>query len=160
MARLCCLEFGSGGSGDGCGCLESLVIIAQRHPTQRTKQIACSRVLLEKLVVIQLVKKFPTFNGTWRFITVFAKARHWSLSWGRCILSTTSHRFPNIHSNVIFPSSHRSLPFRVSNQNFVCTSHLSCACCEKLMFPQLVNENVSKCTSNMFFSILINFCNL
>jgi len=29
-----------------------------------------SRVLLEKLIVTQLVKKFPTFYGTQRFITI------------------------------------------------------------------------------------------
>jgi len=40
----------------------------------------CSRVLLEKLTVPQLVKKFPTFYGTRRFITTFTTARQWSLS--------------------------------------------------------------------------------
>jgi len=37
-----------------------------------------SRVL-EKLTATQLVKKFPAFYGTRRFITVFTTARHWSL---------------------------------------------------------------------------------
>jgi len=32
-----------------------------------------SRVLLEKLVVTQLVKKFSAFNGTPRFIIVFTR---------------------------------------------------------------------------------------
>jgi hypothetical protein len=40
-----------------------------------------SRVLLEKLTGLQLVKKFPAFYGTRRFITAFASAaRHLSLS--------------------------------------------------------------------------------
>jgi len=39
-----------------------------------------SRVLLEKLTGCQLVKKFPTFYGTRRFITAFTSARHLSLS--------------------------------------------------------------------------------
>jgi len=39
-----------------------------------------SRVLLEKLTVSQLVKKFPTFYGTRRFITTFTSARHLSLT--------------------------------------------------------------------------------
>jgi len=39
-----------------------------------------SRVLLEKLTGSQLVKKFPTFYGTRRFITAFTSARHLSLS--------------------------------------------------------------------------------
>jgi hypothetical protein len=39
-----------------------------------------SRVLLEKLIVLQLVKKFPAFYGTRRFITAFITAHHLSLS--------------------------------------------------------------------------------
>jgi hypothetical protein len=39
-----------------------------------------SRVLLEKLTGLQLVKKFPTFYGTRRFITAFKIACHLSLS--------------------------------------------------------------------------------
>jgi len=39
-----------------------------------------SRVLLEKLTGFQLVKKFPAFYGTRRFITVVASARHLSLT--------------------------------------------------------------------------------
>ena len=39
-----------------------------------------SRVLLEKLTGLQLVKKFPALHGTPRFITVFTSARHLSLS--------------------------------------------------------------------------------
>jgi hypothetical protein len=41
---------------------------------------AWSRVLLEKLTGSQLVKKFPAFHGTRRFITAFTSARHLSLS--------------------------------------------------------------------------------
>jgi len=40
----------------------------------------CSRVLLEKPTGFQLVKKFPAFYGTRRFITAFTSARHLSLS--------------------------------------------------------------------------------
>jgi len=39
-----------------------------------------SRVLLEMLTGSQLVKKFPTFYGTRRFITAFTISRHLSLS--------------------------------------------------------------------------------
>jgi hypothetical protein len=39
----------------------------------------CSRVL-EKLTVPQLVKKFPAFYGTRRFITAFTSARNPSVS--------------------------------------------------------------------------------
>ena len=39
-----------------------------------------NRVLLEKLTRSQLVKKFPTFYGTRKFITEFTSACHLSLS--------------------------------------------------------------------------------
>ena len=40
-----------------------------------------STVHLQKLTVLQLLKKFPAFCGTRRFITAFTSARHPSLSW-------------------------------------------------------------------------------
>ena len=46
-----------------------------------------SRVLLEKLIDSQVVKKFPAFYGNLRFITAFTSARHLSLSWARLIQS-------------------------------------------------------------------------
>ena len=39
------------------------------------------RVLLEKLTGLQLVKKFPSYHGTRRFITALTRIRHLSLSW-------------------------------------------------------------------------------
>jgi hypothetical protein len=44
-----------------------------------------SWALLEKLPIVQLLKNFPAFYGTRRFITVFTRALHWSLSWARSI---------------------------------------------------------------------------
>jgi hypothetical protein len=40
---------------------------------------------------VQLLKNFPAFYGTRRFITVFTRALHWSLSWPRSIQSIPSH---------------------------------------------------------------------
>ena len=39
-----------------------------------------SRVLFEKLAGLQLVKKFPAFYGTRRFITAFTRARSLSIT--------------------------------------------------------------------------------
>jgi hypothetical protein len=50
-----------------------------------------SWALLEKLPIVQPLKNFPTFYGTRRFITVFTRALHWSLSWARSIQSILSH---------------------------------------------------------------------
>jgi len=50
-----------------------------------------SRVLLEKLTGLQLVKKFPAFYGTRRYITPFTSARHLSLSRASSIQSISPH---------------------------------------------------------------------
>jgi len=86
-----------------------------------------SNVLIEKLTITQLVKKFLAFWGTRRFVTVFTISRHRSLSWARYIHSTLSHR-TSLRYILIFPSMPRSsewfLPFRICNQINVCVSHL------------------------------------
>ena len=51
----------------------------------------CCRVLLEKLTGLQLVKKFPAFHGTRRFITALTSVRHLSLSWASPIQSIYPH---------------------------------------------------------------------
>jgi hypothetical protein len=38
------------------------------------KLTACSRIILQKLIITQLVKKFPVFYGTRMFITMFTRA--------------------------------------------------------------------------------------
>jgi hypothetical protein len=50
-----------------------------------------SWALLEKLPIVQPIKNFPAFYGTRRFITVFTRFLHWSLSWVRSIQSIPSH---------------------------------------------------------------------
>ena len=49
------------------------------------------RVLIEKLTGLQLVKKFPAFHGTRRFITALTSVRHLSLSWASPIQSIYPH---------------------------------------------------------------------
>jgi hypothetical protein len=50
-----------------------------------------SRVLLEKLIGLQLVKKFPAFYGTRRIIAEVTSARHLSLTWASSIQSIPPH---------------------------------------------------------------------
>ena len=50
------------------------------------------RVLLEKLAGLQLVKKFPAFHGTRRFITALTSVRHLSISWASPIQSIYPYR--------------------------------------------------------------------
>jgi len=47
--------------------------------------------VLEKLIVTQLVEKFSAFYEARKFITVFTRSCHWSLSWSKWIQSTSSH---------------------------------------------------------------------
>ena len=65
------------------------------------------RVLLEKLTGLQLVKKFPAFHGTRRFITALTSVRHLSLSWASPIQST----YPCLTSwrSILILSSHLRL---------------------------------------------------
>ena len=65
------------------------------------------RVLLEKLNDLQLVKKFPAFHGTRRFITALTSVRHLSLSWATPIQSIYPH--PTSWRSVLILSTHLRL---------------------------------------------------
>ena len=69
------------------------------------------RVFLEKLTGLQLVKKFPAFHGTRKFITAFTSVRHLSLYWASPIQSIYPHSTSwrsililSTHLRVGFPS--------------------------------------------------------
>ena len=65
------------------------------------------RVLLEKLSGLQLVKKFPAFHGTRRFITAPTSVRHLSLSWASPIQSIYPH--PTSWRFILILSTHLRL---------------------------------------------------
>ena len=65
------------------------------------------RVLLEKLTGLQLVKKFPAFHGTRRFITALASVRHLSLSCTSPIQSIYPH--PTSWRSILILSIHLRL---------------------------------------------------
>ena len=69
-----------------------------------------SRVLLEKLTGFQLVKKFPTFQGTRRFITALTSARHLSLSKAHSIQSIPPHSTFWRSVLILFSHLHLVLP--------------------------------------------------
>jgi len=62
------------------------------------------RVLLEKLIGLQLVKKFPAFHGIRRFITALTSVRHLSLSWATQIQSIYPH--PTSWRSILILSTH------------------------------------------------------
>jgi len=61
-------------------------------------------VFLEKWKFLSLVKKFPAFHGTRRFITTFERDRHLSLSAASSIQSISTHPCPEDPSKWFFPS--------------------------------------------------------
>jgi len=65
------------------------------------------RVLPEQLTGLQLVKKFPAFHGTRRFITALTSARHLSLSWASPIKSIYPH--PTSCRSILILSIHLRL---------------------------------------------------
>ena len=65
------------------------------------------RVILEKLTDLQLVKKFPAFHGTRRFITALKSVRHLSLSWALPIQSMYPH--PTSWRSILILSTHLRL---------------------------------------------------
>jgi len=78
-----------------------------------------SRVLLEKLMAFQLLKKFLAFYGTRRFIIAFTSAGHLSLSWAWSIWSVSPH--PTSWRSILILSSHQCLGLtcRVLNSGFL-----------------------------------------
>ena len=65
------------------------------------------RVLLEKLTGLQLVKEFPAFHGTRRFITTLTSVRQLSLSWARPIQSIYPQ--PTSWRSILILSTHLRL---------------------------------------------------
>ena len=60
-----------------------------------------------KLTGLQLVKKFPAFHGTRRFITALTSVRHLSLSWASPIQSIYPH--PTSWRSILLLSTHLRL---------------------------------------------------
>jgi len=73
------------------------------HPTPSNK------VVLQKLIVVQLANKSPASYETPAIITVIKRARHWSLSSARCSHSTPfTFSSLKIYFNIFLPSTPRS----------------------------------------------------
>ena len=89
----------------------SLYIIFSNTPIEYTQFTTLltpwCRVLLEKLTGLQLVKKFPAFHGTGRFISALTSVRHLSLSWASPIQSIYPH--PTSWRSILILSTHLRL---------------------------------------------------
>jgi len=71
-------------------------------------------VLLEKLTGLQLVKKFPAFHGTRRFITALTCVRHLSILGQPNPVHIPKSHLLEIHPNIIHPSTPRSHQWSLS----------------------------------------------
>jgi len=69
-------------------------VTVNTQPVQTNQPTPWSRVILEKLTVTQPIMKFLAFYATQRFIIVFTRVHHWSLTWARWIQFTHSHLIP------------------------------------------------------------------
>ena len=65
------------------------------------------RVLLEKLTGLRLVKKFPAFYGTRRFITALTSVRHLSLP--RASPNQSTYPYPTSWRSILILSTHLHL---------------------------------------------------
>ena len=106
-------------------------------------------VLLEKLTGPQLVKKFPAFYGTRKFITVLTIARHLSLSWASSIQSIPSH--PTSRRSILILSSHLCLDlpsglppsgFPIKTLYTLLTSHIRATCPAHLILLDFITRTI------------------
>jgi len=86
-------------------------------------------VLLEQLTGLQLVKKFPAFHGTRRFVTALTSVRHLSLSWASTIQSIYPH--PTSWRSILILSTHLRL-FTYTNTN-------NCSVLNRFYITSLIN---------------------
>jgi len=98
-----------------------------------TKQTPWNKILLEKLRVTQLVKKFPTFLEPQGSLPHSQEPTINPYSKPNEPVHTFPHNFPKIHSNIVLPSmpgsSKWSLLCRFSIWNIICIPYLSHASC-------------------------------
>ena len=102
-----------------------------------------SCVLPEKRTGSHLVKKFPAFFVTRRFIITFTKARHPSLSWANSIQSIPPH-----------PTSWRSILILSSNLNLDLQSGLFPSVFPPKPFIQLYSPICATCPAHQILDLI------
>ena len=114
------------------------------------------RVVLEQLTGLQLVKKFPAFHGTPRFITALTSVRHLSLSWASPIQSIHPH--PTSWRSILILSTHLRLGLPSGLLLIYLLTYLLTPWCrillEKLTGLQLVKEFPAFHGTGMFITAL------
>jgi hypothetical protein len=83
-----------------------------------------SWALLEKPPIVQLLKNFSAFYGTRKFITVFTRALHWSLSWAKSIQFIPSHPISLRFILILFTHPRLGLPSGLFPSGFPSISYM------------------------------------
>ena len=105
----------------------------------------CRRILIDQLTVLWLVNKFPAFYGNQRFITIFTKACHLSLSQSRQTQSVPCH--PISSRNYLILHSHQRLgigsvvSFLQVPHQYTCTHSSSPPCVSHSLLPSFDHTN-------------------
>lgn len=99
----------------------------------------------KKLVVAQLVKKFPTLCRTWRFITLLTKTQYWFLPRVKSVQSIVTVYFKTYFNIILLLTCschYWSLPFSFSDQNSVSIAFVSKRKVLLSWFPSFINVSV------------------
>ena len=135
-------------------------IDSYRHVKKLTYLLTpCYRVPLEQLNGLQLVKKFPAFHGTRRFITVLTSVHHLSLSWTSPIQSIYPH--PSIlilstHLRLGLPSSLFPSGFPTQTLHTPLSSPIGATCSAHLILLDFITRTILGEEYKSFSSSLCN----
>ena len=114
------------------------------------------RVLLDKLTGLQLVKKFPTFHGTRRFITALTSLRQPSLSWASQIQSIYPHPTSWRSTLILSIHLHLGLPSGLFPSGFPDTRHMPSPS-HSIMRPISTKKNLKYNKPDFLYYVHKNF---
>jgi hypothetical protein len=110
---------------------------------------------------LELIKKFPAFYGTRKFITVLTSARHLSLSWANPIQSP--QQLPTSSRSILILSSHLRLTLMSVFHNsisllFVILNHIVIHCHYRTFFTS--SSSSSSCLSSFQLPSSLYSCHI